>query len=256
MSADAGRLDEAPVPGAVGRLELLEWRERYGVVAGITTRADGFDLGLHSGEPAAAVFDRWHAVFADLGPAFQAYAVGRQVHGTRIAHHDGALTGWLVQDGVDGHFTAAPGTLLLVTVADCVPVYLLHPASRAVTLLHAGWRGTASGMLEAGARALASACGAATEELIIHCGISICGTCYEVGSEVHEAVRGCATKGPQPIDLRAELAMRAARLGIATVTRSGWCTAHHADRFFSHRRSHGVDGRMAAYLGVPMLDPR
>jgi hypothetical protein len=42
------------------------------------------------------------------------------------------------------------GVLLTVSVADCVPVWLVEPESRAVALLHAGWRGVAAGILEAG----------------------------------------------------------------------------------------------------------
>ncbi len=44
-------LREQPVGDpAVPRLELREWAERYGVVAGITTRGRGFSLGLWSEE--------------------------------------------------------------------------------------------------------------------------------------------------------------------------------------------------------------
>ncbi len=252
MTAVSRRVDEAPVSGTVRRLELAAWRERYGVVAGITLRGDGFDLGLHSADRTGLVLDRWHSLFADLAPQFCGFALGRQVHGTQITPHDAVLAGWLVQDGVDGHLTARPGNLLLVTVADCVPVYLLHPPSRVVALLHAGWRGTAAGMLESGLQALATVGHGTVADIIMHCGVSICGACYEVGPEVHQAVHGRPTAGPHPIDLRAELAGRAARLGVRAVTQSGWCTAHHAERFFSHRRSGGADGRMAAYLGIPL----
>lgn len=252
MTAITRGLDEVPVSGRVERLELITWRERYGVVAGVTLRGNGFDLGLHSTDRTAGVIDRWHTLFADLAPQFRGFALGRQVHGTQVAPHNAAIGGWLVQDGIDGHLTAWPGNLLLVTVADCVPVYLVHPPSRTVALLHAGWRGTAAGMLESGMRALATASGGTATDIVMHCGVSICGACYEVGPEVHQAVRGQPTAGPHPMDLRAELVGRATRLGVRTVTQSGWCTAHHADRFFSHRRSAGADGRMAAYLGVPL----
>jgi copper oxidase (laccase) domain-containing protein len=255
VTTAAGRLDETPAAGAIPRLELAPWRERHGVIAGITLRGDGFDLGLHSPEPAGTVLDRWHRLFSDLSPAFRGFALGRQVHGSRVVMHPAGLAGWLLQDGIDGHVTAQPGTLLLVTVADCVPVYLLHPPSRTVALLHAGWRGTVAGVLETGVRALITATRGDPAELVMHCGVSICESCYEVGPEVHQALRGRSTAGPAPIDLRAELADRAVRLGLRTVTQSGWCAAHHATRFFSHRRSRGADGRMVAYLGLPLLDP-
>jgi copper oxidase (laccase) domain-containing protein len=53
------------------------------------------------------------------------------------------------------------------------------------------------------------------------------------------------------VDLRERLTDQAARLGIADMTSSTWCTAHHRPLFYSHRASGGSDGRMVAYLGIP-----
>ena len=70
-----------------------------------------------------------------------------------------------------------------------------------------------------------------------------------------EVMTGCGApaQGPGPwhLDLRARLAEQAARLGLGTVTVSGWCSAHDRDSFYSHRASRGTDGRMVAYLGMP-----
>ncbi|MDH3495771.1 MAG: polyphenol oxidase family protein [Gemmatimonadota bacterium] len=246
------RLDEAPRAGPVPRLELESWRAAYGLVAGVTGRGAGFNLGLFSDEPRAQVTARWEALFGEMRPGFRGFAVGRQVHARRLATHGPTLAGWQVLDGVDGHLTAHPGVLLFVTVADCVPIYLAHPDSGAVALLHAGWRGIAAGMLETGVSALCDLTKSVESAIVMHCGVAICGTCYEVGSEVHAAVRHVAEPARGPLDLRAELLARAGRLGIRQATASGWCTAHHRDRFFSHRASGGVDGRMVAYLGRPL----
>lgn len=244
------QLAEHPLDGPVPRFELEEWRARYGVVAGITGRRDGFNLGLLTPEPADRVLARWRTLAATLSPAFTTLTVGLQVHGARIAVHHAPPAGWHILDATDGHATRAPGVLLGVTVADCVPVYLLHPDSRTVGLLHAGWRGVAADMLEAGIARVCELAEAPEVDLVMHCGVGICGGCYEVGPEVHGAVTG--TSSPQgPLDLREALEVRARARGLRAVTRSPWCAAHHGDRFFSHRRSGGRDGRMLAYLGVP-----
>jgi copper oxidase (laccase) domain-containing protein len=88
----------------------------------------------------------------------------------------------------------------------------------------------------------------------MHCGVSICGTCYEVDSQVFDAF-GVPTpaEGRGPLDLRAQLARQALELGITTITTSAWCTAHDRAHFFSHRASAGADGRLVAYLGMPLL---
>ena len=89
----------------------------------------------------------------------------------------------------------------------------------------------------------------------MHCGVGVCGDCYEVGSEVLEAfgLRG-DLPAPWAIDLRERLGGEGKALGVGEVTTSDWCTVHHHDRFFSHRASHGGPGRMVAYLGFPARD--
>lgn len=243
---------EQALPGLVPRFALDEWRERYGVVAGITARGDGpgrgFDLGLWTDAPVGDVMSRWRA-FRAAEPGFTAVVLGNQVHRTEISWHERA-EGWLQVDGVDGHATATPGVLLTVTVADCIPVYLLAPSAPAIALLHAGWRGAAAGILERGVRLLAARAGCAPADMVMHCGIGICGECYQVGPEVLEAfaLRGDG-RGPWQLDIRERLAEQAGALGIGEVSRSTWCTAHHRPLFYSHRASGGSDGRMVAYLG-------
>lgn len=243
------RVREASLPLA----ELRAWRERFGVVAGITERGPSgdFSLGLFSGEPAETVTRRWQAFRAGMAPRFPAIVMARQVHGTRIRRSAAVPTGWHVADGFDGHLTAAAGLLLAVTVADCVPIYLADRRGRGLALLHAGWRGTAEGMMEAGIGALCDLTGGEPQDLALHLGVSICGRCYEVGPEVAWAVRGDGAHGPVRLDLRAELAERARRLGVDEVSVSPFCSAHDGPRFFSHRASRGGPGRMVAYLGRP-----
>lgn len=250
-------LREIPLPPPVPRFEIPGWRERFGVAAGITGRGSepgrGFDLGLWSDAPVGQVMTRWTA-FRQAEPGFHATVLGTQVHGTKVVWHHQAA-GWVQLDGVDGHVTDQPGVLLAVTVADCIPVYLVDPVTRTVALLHAGWRGTAGGILERGIRQLVETGNSAVENIIVHCGIGICGTCYEVGSEV---MIGCGQphsgNGPWHLDLRAVLAQTAARLGVREISTSDWCSAHHHDQFYSHRASGGRDGRMVAYLGISMAE--
>lgn len=210
----------------------------------------GFDLGLWTDAPVGEVMTRWRA-FRREEPGFQAVILGNQVHQAAVAWH-GTAQGWVQIEGVDGHATRARGVLLTVTIADCIPVYLVAPDVGAVSLLHSGWRGTAGGILARGVEALVEHAGAEASNLVMHCGVGICGECYEVGSEVMAGC-GLAHDGPGPwhADLRGVLSSQAAGMGIREVSTSQWCSAHHRPRFFSHRASAGRDGRMVAYLGVP-----
>jgi hypothetical protein len=242
----ASEVREIAVPGAVPRFEIPGWREQYGVVAGITGRP--FDLGLWSKQPVGEVMSRWLALRRAM-PGFQALALGNQIHGVELLTLDSGR-GWIQVDGIDGWITTSPGILLTVTIADCVPVYLVAPA-RGIALLHAGWRGTAGGILSRGVRRLMSETGCLASDLLIHCGVGICGDCYEVGSEV---VTGCGLPvdgtGPWHLDLRQRLTAEASTLGLGTITSSSWCSAHDRAEFYSHRASRGEDGRMVAYIGI------
>lgn len=253
MSA-ARKVAESPVADpTVPRLELTDWAERFGLVAGITARGTGtgFSLGLWSEEPVGQVMTRWRAFRTAFGARFPAIILSHQIHGTQVAWHTATVPGWHLTDGSDGHGSNTPGHLLTVTVADCIPVYLAVPTKKAAALLHAGWRGTAARILERGLELLRAHAHCRTGDIVMHCGVGICGECYEVGSEVHERLLGAATSGPTHVDLRAILAQQAAELGVGDVTTSSFCTAHHRDRFFSHRASGGRDGRLVAYLGYP-----
>jgi purine-nucleoside/S-methyl-5'-thioadenosine phosphorylase / adenosine deaminase len=253
---DVGAQRAAPLPlplplaevptgdAAVPRLELTEWANRYGLVAGITTRP--LSLGLWSDEPVGQVIGRWRAFRSAFGACFPSIVLAHQVHGTDVHWHDALPDGWLILDGVDGHATAERGVLLTVTVADCIPVYLAVPQKGAMALVHAGWRGTADGILEQAVELLKWRAFVKASDIVMHCGVGICGGCYEVGSEV--AVRFGLT-GTVKLDLRAVLAQHARDLGIERISATPWCSAEERDRFFSHRASRGRDGRMVAYLG-------
>ncbi len=235
----------------LARYALTHWQDEFDVVAGVTARAHSFPIDRQAAQPRPGSPD-WQLARDRFAPGFTSIVVGAQVHGTRLGTHADPSPGLYVLPALDGHVATTPGLLLTVTLADCIPVYLLHPASGTLALLHAGWRGTAAGILELGVERLCALGGASPKEVVAHCGVGICGACYEVGSEVVRAVTGHTDGEAGRLDLRQELAQRAVRGGLARVTVSAWCTAHDHDRFHSHRRSGGGPGRMIAYLGRPV----
>lgn len=245
------RLDEEPVAEArIPRYRIPGWVSDLGVAAGVTAADPGSDFRLAPRSASVAMPERWGELMADAGEGFRTGVVARQVHGSEVrTWHRDLAPGLVVVEGLDGHVTADSGILLAVTVADCVPVYLAQRESGALALLHAGWRGVAAGILEAGVARLLAVGGGTASTVVMHCGISICGACYEVGGEVFEALGMPVPPRPGRLDLRLELARRARELGVGSVTVSGWCTAHDGGRFHSHRGSAGAAGRMAAYLG-------
>ena len=121
-------LPERTVP----RAELAEWRERYGLVAGLTVRGDngGFSLGLATEDPVGQVMGRWRAFLHAVRPAFPAVQLGRQVHSATVSWHEGVAPGWHVAEELDGHATGNIDELHRLLIEDrlrvSVPMVVLR----------------------------------------------------------------------------------------------------------------------------------
>ena len=221
------------------------------LVAGVrawTTTRDAGTFGLGGSDAVGDVVGRWGKLQDELeATGIVRIASAHQTHDAVVARHEGEWRGWLRMRGVDGHFTTRPGTALAVTVADCTPVFIAHPAG-AIAAIHAGWRGTAGGILEIGL-AMFVAQGFGVADLVVHLGPAICGECYEVGPEVISAIHGRPAISKGQLDVRAVLAARAEARGVRSVSVSASCTRHDNSRFFSHRA--GDSGRQ---LGIIALD--
>ena len=222
----------ASAPGQIPLRERVEAFASIGVEAFTTTRAAG-DYGLGDGEPPAEAVARWMALGAELAEIAPRLVSARQVHGAKVLEHGAGDSGWTRHDGADGHLTFTAGVACVVTVADCVPVFVAHP-SGAVALLHAGWRGTAARIVEKGiARMVEQGLDAA--DLKVHFGPAICGRCYQVGPDVFEQLTGWQTIRNRNVDLRALLSEQAKEMGVRQLSASPHCTKCDNERFFSHR---------------------
>ena len=222
-----------PDDSAIAERQPVEEFRAIGVEAFTTTRAAG-DYGLGDGDPPAAALAKWRALHESLLAIAPRLASARQVHGARILEHGAGWDGWRRFDGADGHLALDAGIALAVTIADCVPVFVAHPPSGAVALLHAGWRGTSGRILSKAIDVMARA-GIAAADLHIHLGPAICGRCYEVGPHVFEQLTGWSTSRNRHIDLRALLAEQAREQGIRRISASPYCTRCDNSRFYSHR---------------------
>jgi polyphenol oxidase len=216
----------------------------FGVRAYVTTRAFG-TLSTASDEPVSAVMGRWTELREKVLDA-RRFATAHQVHGTTVLTYHPGWTGWLRGDAADGHVAPARGTGLAVTIADCVPVLMAHP-SGTVAAVHAGWRGTAAGILAAALSAM-GAVGCDFRDIHIHLGPAICGACYEVSPDVYGQITGKRVERPTTVDLRAVLTVQARRAGVpeTNLTTSPYCTRCDNDRFFSHRA--GDPGRQVGAI--------
>jgi YfiH family protein len=185
-----------------------------------------------------------------------------QVHGRAVvAVSDGApLTP--ARPDADALISRDENRAIAVRAADCVPVLLADPVTGAVAAVHAGWRGTAAGVVTAAVEAMAREFGVAPSNLIAAIGPSIRPCCYEVGSELVDAF--AAAGHPRHLvdrwfalrNKRLTLDVAGAnrdQLMLAGVPRSqlhdcGLCTAMHLDVLTSFRAEKEQAGRLAAAI--------
>lgn len=172
-----------------------------------------------------------------------------QVHGIQVVSDDGTRGSDPLADAA---VTMLPESVLAVLTADCLPVLFTNTAGSEVAAAHAGWRGLASGMLEATVMAMQSS----PTELMAWLGPAAGPERYEVGEEVRQAfldIDAAAASAFTPtrpghyrIDMPAIARQRLAACGVSRVYGGEHCTL--ADiRFYSHRREQRT-GRMASLI--------
>lgn len=203
-------------------------------------------------DEAARVAENRRRVTSWFGADPDRLAKLHQVHGTRIVPAAEASP----EVRADGLVSDDPDWVLAISVADCVPVLLHDPASGAVAAVHAGWRGTAAGVVGAAVDEMRRRYGTRPERLTAAIGPSISGDAYQVGPEVVAAFAAAGMPEnlwkPDPDeDRRYRLSvpggvrhsLDVAGLEADRILAGGWCTASDPARFFSHRRDGGRTGR-------------
>lgn len=158
--------------------------------------------------------------------------------------------------GYDGLLVRGPGLAASVTVADCMPIYLLDLSSGAFGVLHSGWKGT--GILATAVAALAAEYGSPPAALSAILGPAIGPCCYAVPEE--RALGFAREFGPEAalfregrhyLDLGAANRSLAARLGLGALLVAGTCTSCDAELGSCRREGSASFTRMMALAAPP-----
>lgn len=240
---------------------------RNEVVHGVFTRLggassspyDALNVGHFVGDERGAVETNHDLICQALGISRKDITAAQQVHGSQVALVGLGDRGRVIP-ATDALVTDAPGVALLLRFADCLPVLLYDPVRRAIGLAHAGWRGTVKRIAAKTASAMLEAYGSRPADIVAGLGPCIGPCCYQVGTEVIEAVRAKFNPwrgllrpqgdGSLHFDLWEANRRQLAELGIADIEVSQLCTACRTDEFFSYRAEGGHTGCFAVVLGM------
>jgi YfiH family protein len=189
-------------------------------------------------------------------------ALALQVHGDTILKVDSIDEAVDSDTEADAVMSGSAGVLAGVKTADCVPVLIGDPKTRAFAAVHAGWRGTVQSIVAKAIQALGQTYGSDPQDLMAAIGPAASCKMYEIGQDVidefasnfegSEKYFTPTSDGHALVDLHAAnrdqltaTGLRPDRIFIAP-----FCTMERSDFFFSYRREKQDFGRTGRLLSV------
>ena len=220
------------------------------------------NLALHVGDDPEKVIRNRNRFAESIGVDAGRFTTCAQVHGSRVQ----VVTEELIGSGAfsyettipetDALITALPDVPLLLFYADCVPVLLADPATGAIGLAHAGWRGTAAQIAKKTVFAMKKTFGVDPKNMLGAIGPSIGPCCYEVDDAVKENMQdyNCfftdKGNGKYWLDLWQVNRRQLTEAGLLAehIFVAGVCTNDNPEQFCSYRHEKGKTGRMGVCL--------
>ena len=162
----------------------------------------------------------------------------------------------------DALVSDTPNVLLTVKTADCVPVLIGDPLTRAFAAVHAGWRGTSSSIIKQVIEQMEREYGSRAANMRAAIGPAANACCYEVGGDVINIFKErfpradklfTATRdGHARIDLHAANRDQLIDAGVSAdrIHLAPFCTMDRNDLFFSYRQEKHVHGRVGRLMSV------
>ena len=243
-----------------------------GTVHGFSTRLGGVSpaprdsLNLDErGDDIANVQENFRRFCGVTGTDVSRIVLSKQVHrdDVRVVTADDCGMGlWRERDydSADALISATPHIPLVVFSADC-GVILLHDAVRgAIGAVHAGWRGTAMGIVGKAVREMVRCFGCEASNIHAAIGPSIGACCFETDEDVPVALREAMGKDAEPfmvrhgakwhIDLKAVNRYWLMREGVTVIDTCDHCTACRPDLYWSHRKMGRERGEQVAMISL------
>ena len=227
---------------------LLRWDVDGPYDVAFTTRGGGvsegpfesLNLGRRTGDEVERVDENRRRLCRELGADETDLTLGYQTHSTTVNRAQAGLRG---APG-DGLWTDEAAIPMLALGADCslIAMARTNGSEPALAVLHAGWRGLLSGIVQETANVLGPGFAAIVGPTIGPC-------CYEVGDEVSSPFRerfGNDIVAGRKLDLWTAAERAAREAGASKVDRLDLCTRCNDDLFFSERRT----GRPRGTQGV------
>lgn len=269
-------------------LEFSPLSEIPFITHGFSTRLGGVSSGIFSSLNLGAqsspykddpnnIKENFIRIAGALGVDANSFVISDQVHKTNIRLVNGNDKGKGFSRPrdyaeIDGLITNTPGITLVTKYADCVPLFFVDPINKAIGLSHSGWKGTINRIGQKTIEEMGKAFDSNPKDIIAIIGPSICMECYEVGEEVaiefNKAFANSMDNNLQSNKISPILSknkrgrfqlnlweanrriLMDAGLLLDHIHVSGVCTSCNSELLFSHRKTNGKRGSLAAFLAI------
>lgn len=249
------------------------------IIHGFSTRLGGVSTGMFSSmnlgsgsspykDDPQKIRENFLIISDSIGVDPESLVLSDQVHKTRIRVVDENDRGKGFSrprdySEIDGLITNTPNITLVTKYADCVPLFFVDPVKKAIGLSHAGWKGTVGHIGQITVNEMGKAFGSNPKDIIAVIGPSICNDCYEIGEDVAKEFRNAFPsdytdilkendRGRYQCNLWEANRRVLIEAGLLSdnIHISGVCTSCNSELLFSHRKSQGKRGSLAAFLAI------
>lgn len=161
-------------------------------------------------------------------------------------------------DDTDALISNNLSTLLLMNFADCVPIILYSKKDNTGAIVHAGWRGTASKILEKTIKKINNELNVDSKDITALIGPSIGQCCFETDEDVfNQLVLDKTNKNLYKeknnkfyIDLKQLNNIQLKEQNVENIDICSYCTCCMSDIFFSYRKENGITARHSAVVKI------
>lgn len=237
-------------------------------IGGVSTEphTESLNLAFNRGDSEETVLENLRRFCGAVGINEKTVISRHQIHSSKVVYADRAMCGegYFVptDEECDGYVTDSEGVALGVKTADCVPILFCDPDAHVIGAVHAGWRGTASGIASECIKRMTDL-GAQPKNIRAAVGAAIHSCCYEVGEDFCASVASLAGENIARQYIRrdggrlhADIVGMNRRfllesgLVVENIDISELCTCCNNEMFFSHRFTRGVRGTMLSVISL------
>lgn len=170
--------------------------------------------------------------FNKINVSLNCIAEVKQVHGNKIINISKIPKNLQEADGL---MTNKPNIFLMIKAADCHQIAFYDPKSKAIALIHAGWKGLEKNIIQKTVKKFNANFGSKPEDILVKFGPAIGPCCYRM-------------------DIWTQAIDQLKSFGVLSknIDKPSICT-YHTNKYFSHRRAKDTgadDFRFTTILGL------